>query len=185
MNTTDIAAPSTTVQTFLGVKFDPLHPDIRDINIIDIAHGLSQLCRFNGQTKTFYSVAQHSVIVASHVRPEHRKHALLHDASEAYLTDLPTPLKRLPEFKPYRDAEAYLQRLIYTAFGLDPIEPEEIAIVDKRVFVTEARDLMREPIRYMDLYPYRARINPLPPEAAKALFLDCWHQLELETTNER
>ncbi len=90
---------SPYVSTFLGNRFFLEQPRIDDVAIEDIAHGLAYQCRFNGQTKTFYSVAQHSLMVMSLV-PEHIQFsALLHDAAEAYLGDMVKPLKNLfPEF---------------------------------------------------------------------------------------
>ena len=81
------------ITTFTGKKIDLRNPQPRDITIRDIACGLSKICRFGGQCSEFYSVAQHSVLVAHLVRPEYRKYALLHDATEAYLGDVIKPLK--------------------------------------------------------------------------------------------
>src|SRR5438552_3035736 len=108
------------IQTFTGKKFFPLEPNADDICIEDIAHSLSMQCRFNGHSKQFYSVAQHSVLIASWWfgdYPKLAKYALLHDASEAYLSDIPRPLKQLPEFEFYKKAEQLLQDLIYAKFG--------------------------------------------------------------------
>ncbi|MFH1495895.1 MAG: phosphohydrolase, partial [Pseudomonadota bacterium] len=93
------------VSTYLGNRFYPLEPRIDDVAIEDIAHGLAYQCRFNGQTSAFYSVAQHSLIVASLVPEELRFAALLHDAAEAYLGDMVKPLKvLLPSFSEIEDS---------------------------------------------------------------------------------
>src|SRR5574343_449470 len=77
--------PTTYISTFKGNRFWPQEPRIDVIDIEDIAHGLAYQCRFNGQTRAFYSVAQHSLMVMALVPPAERFAALLHDAAEAYL----------------------------------------------------------------------------------------------------
>ncbi|MGV8136511.1 MAG: hypothetical protein AB2L20_14980 [Mangrovibacterium sp.] len=94
------------IQTFTGKLIDPLNPDPDQICIEDIAHALSNICRFGGHSRMFYSVAQHSVRCSQHFNetdPEALA-ALLHDASEAYLMDIPSPIKhRLPEYLAVED----------------------------------------------------------------------------------
>ena len=75
-------AETTYISTYLGNRFWPTEPRIDRIDIEDIAHGLAYQCRFNGQTSAFYSVAQHSIMVASILPPHLHKAALLHDAVE-------------------------------------------------------------------------------------------------------
>lgn len=108
------------VQTYTGARFYPLEPDAELIRIEDIAHSLSMQCRYTGHTARFYSVAEHSVVLARefHTGWHYRLVALLHDASEAYLSDVPRPLKRLPEFAFYREAEDRLQEMIFDKFCL-------------------------------------------------------------------
>jgi uncharacterized protein len=82
------------MQTYTGLAFWPLDPRPDEIRLVDIAHALSKLCRYGGQCLSFYSVAEHSLLVASKA-PDHLKLvALMHDASEAYLLDIPRPIKR-------------------------------------------------------------------------------------------
>ena len=76
------------VSTFSGGRFHPLKPRIEEVRIEDIAHALSLKCRYSGQCARFYSVAEHSVLVAALVEPRWQPAALLHDAGEAYLADL-------------------------------------------------------------------------------------------------
>jgi uncharacterized protein len=135
------AIKSDWIQTYTGKKFFPLDPNIEDICIEDIAHSLSMQCRFNGHSKEFYSVAQHCVVMARlwfPEEPELKLYALLHDASEAYLSDIPRPLKHLPQFNFYRDAETTLQALIYIKYGLIPVEPERIKRADNEILGEEA-----------------------------------------------
>ncbi len=121
-----------------GSGLDPFNPRIEDIRITDIARGLSNESRYNGQTFFHYSVGQHSIILSYACKEENALYALLHDASEAYLKDLPKPLKMKPEMQPYRDAEKVLQSLIYRKYDLDPEgEPDEIKWMDRAIWGNE------------------------------------------------
>src|ERR1039457_6405429 len=114
------------IGTFSGLRFWPLAPNPDDILIADIAHALAHQCRFGGHAWKFYSVAKHSVHVSQLCPPEHALWGLLHDASEAYLVDLPRPLKLLPEFAPYREAERRSQRAVAVRFGLPEEQPASV-----------------------------------------------------------
>ena len=107
------------IQTYSGIAFFPMEPDPELILLPDIAHALSNQCRFSGHVRKFYSVAQHCVEVANllKVQPPHIQLAgLLHDASEAYLVDLPKPLKRkMPD---YVTVEKGMMEAISKRFGL-------------------------------------------------------------------
>lgn len=173
------------IQSFTGKKLFPLDPRNEDICIRDIAHSLSNICRFAGQVLNFYSVAQHSVLV-SYMSGPFAEHGLLHDASEGCgLGDLVKPIKRLDAFAGYREAEARMQTLIYRKFGLDPVEPEEVKEADTRIFATEARDLrsITHPDWVAPCAPYPFTIIPLPPKEAEALFLDRFKELMLKRHN--
>lgn len=88
------------IETRSGIIFHFLDPQPEEIKIEDIAYALANQCRFNGHCNRFYSVAEHSVLVAALVEQEDRLAALLHDASEAYLSDIPSPIKQfLPDYK--------------------------------------------------------------------------------------
>lgn len=134
------------VQTFTGKAFFPFDPRVEDICIEDIAHALSNICRFNGQVRTFYSVAQHSVAV-SRMTDTDRLRWLLHDASEAYLGDMVSPLKHDPRLgEAYRAIEAKVQRVIHQKFGLGEVEHDAaLHKADLVMLATEARDLMAKP----------------------------------------
>lgn len=116
-------------QTNKGIKFHPGYLTPENINISDISHSLSLLCRFNGHCNNFYSVAQHSVMCSFIVNKEHALSALLHDATEAYISDVPTPIKRLiPEIAEF---ENYLwSDIISKAFGLPKSLPPEVKKAD-------------------------------------------------------
>ena len=100
----------TWIQTHSGIAFDLLKPTPDMIVIDDIAHALSNLCRFTGHSK-FYSVAQHSRLASFMVSEQFALQALMHDASEAYLTDISAPLKALPCMAEYKKLEAKLEEL--------------------------------------------------------------------------
>lgn len=88
------------ILTFSGERFYPFSPAPEEVKTKDIAHALANICRFNGHTRGFYSVAAHSVHVSRLVPPEFALEALLHDAAEAYVGDMVRPLKRgLPAFE--------------------------------------------------------------------------------------
>lgn len=139
------------ITTYTGKRFSPLHPDPDDVDIEDIAHALSQICRFGGHTKEFYSVAQHCYYVAELVEEwllsisRYWKkgvvaQALLHDASEAYLGDVVTPVK--VTMGDYKRAEALLQAAIFEGLGLyAPVPFGEVCVAikkaDQRMFLTE------------------------------------------------
>jgi len=179
------ATTTDWIMTASGRPFWPLEPRLQDIAIEDIAHHLSNLCRFTGAVRLFYSVAQHSVEVSQAMAPHlltgrHRSlalYGLLHDASEAYLTDVPRPLKHDAHFSYYRVAEARLQRVIYAVFELDPDgEPAELKLVDRRMLRTEQRDLMPPPAldeRREDVEPFSFHLNaPWSPAQARRRFLE-------------
>ncbi|MBF0309206.1 MAG: phosphohydrolase [Magnetococcales bacterium] len=160
------------IQTFSGRAFWPLQPRMEDIDIQDIAHSLAMLCRFNGHGRIFYSVAEHAILVSRLVSPPHAPWGLLHDASEAYLTDLPKPVKRqLPD---YTHCEERLQALIAKRFHLDWPLPTAVKHADMVALSTEKVALMAaEPLTWGEL-PSPADptlIRGYPPLEAKQLFL--------------
>lgn len=170
-------------RTHNGLHVHPLEPKAEEISIFDIARSLSHLCRFLGHTTAFYSVAQHSVLVSKFVPPEDALWGLLHDASEAYLADLPAPIKRDAKMITYRMAEGRLMVTICQRFGLRPEMPRSVIIADKALLATEFRDVttMRDLKWIIDecgVPPLaNLRIEPLMPESAKRLFLDRWVEL--------
>lgn len=83
------------IETISGAMFDYTKPEV---NVVDVAHGLAYICRFGGHVRRFYSVAEHSILVARMVEalnPDLAVAALWHDAHEAYIGDLPSPLKKI------------------------------------------------------------------------------------------
>jgi hypothetical protein len=115
---------SNWIQTYTGKKFDVDNLTASMFDIEDIAHALSMLCRYNGHSRYFYSVAEHCVIMSYNVEPSIAIHALLHDAAEAYITDVPKPFKHLLEG--YADLERHIMLGVYDALGvLLPTSGEE------------------------------------------------------------
>lgn len=162
------------IQTYSCKKFNPLIPDPTLICIEDIAHSLSMQCRFAGHCKEFYSIAQHCVLVSYLSDTKDALHGLLHDASETYLIDVPTPLKHSGKFKEYLSVEKSLQDIIYKKFSLYPSEPKSVAKADKVMLATEARDLMSpvHPEWVNKEKPVPFKIQPLSPRDAENLFMD-------------
>ena len=169
------------IQTYTGQYFDILNPKVRGVNIVDIAHALSQLCRFTGHTSKFYSVAQHSVTVSRHVPKGMELDGLLHDASEAYMADISRPLKHAPEMSRYRTAEKTLSRVIERRFGLSA-EPKEVKHVDRRMCATEMRDLMGStPYDFgLGVVPFDFIIRGQYPLEAEEEFLERFYELRFE-----
>lgn len=131
------------IVTRTGTTFYALDPRPEEIHLEDIAWALAHQCRFSGHTSKFYSVAQHSCLVHDLVDDEHKPWALFHDASEAYLIDVPRPLKRSPGFEMYLEAEERLMAAISERFALDGTMPHEVKDADLKLLVTEQRDLMK------------------------------------------
>jgi hypothetical protein len=170
------------IQTYTGKKFFPLNPNVSDICIEDIAQALSNICRFNGHCKHFYSVAQHSVIVSYMCNEEYALQGLLHDSSEGSgLGDWASPVKNSGEFENYKFYEKQLQEMIYKKFNLPIKEHPSVKEADIRVLATEARDLMQplHPDWNQPAEPYNFTITPLPPKEAKELFLFRFKELVL------
>ena len=134
------------IQTFLGRRVNLTAPRADEISILDVAHHLSRLCRFTGATKRYYSVAEHCIHVSRLVPPEHAFWGLLHDASEAYLGDMATPLKRL--LPAYREIEHRFMRVICDRFELAHEEPPIVKLADRALLAAEALALLRDPTGY-------------------------------------
>ena len=168
-------------QTFTGKTFYPMDPRPEDICIQDIAHQLALKCRFGGACRTHYSVAQHSVTVSRYLPDRLKKRGLMHDADEAYMPDFITGTK--PLFPGAVEMAAAIMECVAVKFDLEPLTPEDKAIIkdiDRRLLVTEARELMSRPEkRWEDIpgNPIDIPINPFPWHIAKIQFLDTFEHL--------
>jgi uncharacterized protein len=172
--------PNGWIQTYTGKKFYPQRPTPESIDIIDIAHALSNQCRFTGHTREFYSVAQHCVLVSYLCKKGNALYGLLHDLSEAYIVDLPSPIKRLPELAGYRLLEKKIQRAIYDKFGLLQEEPIDVKEADLFALGIESNSLMSPFHSEWKLpvdVPCFLHTQPLAPKDAKAEFLNRFDQL--------
>ena len=153
------------ILTYRGLKVYPLDPKPSSIDIGDIAHALSNTGRFTGHSRRFYSVAQHCCHVSDCLSPDIALWGLLHDGAEAYIADVSTPLKHLPDMAPYREAEAKLQKMIYRKFKLTGPEPIEVKEADTYVFKQEWVCIMGQN-GTTDLH-----ITPWTPSLAETAFL--------------
>jgi uncharacterized protein len=159
------------MQTYTGKQFWPLDPRASEICIEDIANSLSKQCRYAGHCKEFYSVAEHSVYVSMCVPPELAKCALLHDATEAYVVDVPRPLK--PWLKEYKEIEDRVWVQVAAYFGLPETMPEAVHIADNAVLLAEKEQIMEaSPAAWqVQGVPADVTIACLSPSAARDLFM--------------
>lgn len=168
------------MQTFTGLAFYPMDPRLEDINIEDISHALSMLCRYGGHTDRFYSVAEHCVHMSRAIEPEHALWALLHDATEAYMGDLIRPLKRaMPNYVVWEDN---LMDHICAKFGLEPGMPDAVKKLDTHILVNERAELMRPApqawVAIEDMQPHpHIEIVGWEPEVAKYEYLKRFEEL--------
>lgn len=161
------------IKTYTGIMFDPLNPNADLINIADIAHALSMLCRANGHFKSFYSVGQHSINCMNEARARNYSQrvqlaCLLHDASEAYLSDITRPVKA--ELPRYREIEKPLQMMIWQKWLGDSLTEEEESLVfriDNDILAHEF--LMLMDTKLIDQVPLLASV----PEYAFRGFASC------------
>ncbi len=128
------------IQTFTERQFWPLDPKPEDVCIEDIAHSLSLTCRYGGHCKRFYSVAEHSIHVATGVEMGGGDYleclrALLHDAGEAYLCDIQRPIK--PFIIGFAEIEARVEEAIGEAFNIEMVKSPLIKDIDTRIVVDE------------------------------------------------
>jgi uncharacterized protein len=176
------------LETYSGRKIFPLAARVSEIKIEDIAHALSNICRFAGHTNLFFSVAQHSVLVAE--LSNNKMEGLLHDATEAYLVDIPRPVKlALPQYKEY---EANLCKVIFRAFKLQYPIPEDVLLADEIMLEAEHKRLLKSEIEWEEL-PDEYRkikdfeklaesviIDPFLPKDAEKLFLEAFERYSKE-----
>lgn len=178
------------MHTASGKAFPFMEPGIADIDIHDIAHSLSMQCRFNGHIRWFYSVAEHSVNVSNEVDEQYAMAALLHDASEAYIGDLVSPLKaKLPDYQEIEHRLDHTIRRRYQIESYDPIQDDEVKRADRAMCVLEGRALLPNPslvdewdFSHNPLFSTTRKshvLRGLSPEAAKMSFLKRFDELML------
>lgn len=166
------------MQTATGRKFWPLDPKPDEVFIEDIAHSLSLQCRYAGHCLRFYSVAEHSVLMARKLRWEGvdvALWALLHDASEAYLVDVPRPVK--PFLAGYKAAEAKVMAAICDRYSLAREMPAVVHDADNRIIADELVNLV--PMEWHGRHdsPLGVRLRYWTPEEAEIEFLATFEAL--------
>lgn len=162
------------IQTFTGRQFWPLDPRPEDVDILDIAHALSMKCRYSGHCRRFYSVAEHSVLVSRIVPEAHAKAGLLHDAAEAYLPDVPRPVK--PRLAGFKEVERKVEAAIAEALDVAWPWSDQVHVADTRILADEKEQLMARPPAPWDLpfSPAGVTIEGWDPEQAKWQFMRRW-----------
>jgi uncharacterized protein len=181
-----IPAPGPYLQTVSGRRVNPFDPDPDQIDIGDIGRALANQCRFGGHCRVFYSVAQHSVIVSQIVERrggdvEDVFAALMHDASEAYLGDMPHPVKhRSPLGAAFRAAEEHLERALRERFGIRADVPE-IKRADRALLATERRAFSAETWHWPELDGVEAldlELEAWSPDEAERAFAARYAELD-------
>jgi hypothetical protein len=174
------------IQTFTGRRVNPFAPNPDQIVIEDIAQALANQCRFGGHCRVFYSVAQHSCLLADLIGEEigAQLWALLHDAAEAYLVDLPHPLKHRSALgATFRAVEAPLEAVILARFGLPSEPPPRLKEIDRALLAAEKRVLAASGWEWpelVDVEPADLIIDPWLPARAAAEFLARFERLNRE-----
>ncbi len=157
------------IRTFTGLDMDVFNPTMSMICIEDIAHALANQCRFGGHLPKFFSVAQHCCLCASMVPDEYKLETLLHDASEAYLLDIPTPIKK--GLTNYYKIEHNLMAVIAKKFGFEWPINKVVKEVDESALQFEWEFLMME-------QPTKIPFECWSPVKAERLFLEIYHKLK-------
>ena len=174
------------ITTYTGKHFDPVNPDMTQVDIQDIAHSLSMICRGNGHVKTFFSVGQHCINAAREAIERGYSQrvilaCLLHDACESYMSDVPRPLKAsMPE---YVHIENKLLELIYEKFLGSNLTPEETAMVkqiDNDLLYYDLKELLGE-ISSESSPKLSIELNYqlIPFAQVEQAYLDIYHQYKL------
>jgi hypothetical protein len=180
--------PSPFIETATGRRFQPLDPVMSEISIEDIAHSLSNQCRFAGFTREHYSIAQHSVHVAELLESWGAPRdvvfwGLMHDTEEGLgIPDLPSPIKNDPEFWFYREAQRLVMSAICRRYDMSPEQPAIVKRADMVMLATEVRDLMpNKSEHWYELFaeydPLPDHIEPWPIGAGKTRFLFKFREL--------
>lgn len=170
----------SSITTLNGKYFDILKPEEYEYEIEEIASSLSNLCRYTGHVNSFYSVAEHSVLVSRLVPDSLALAGLLHDASEAFLGDVSSPLKKLlPEYKKIEDN---VQKAIFNHFGLDYPMSDEIHVADKKMYWQERQEVANNGIKDTLWHQDRGAARKvkalgMSPHMAKRMFLARYKQI--------
>lgn len=178
------------ITTFTGKHLNPMEPDKEAIDILDIAHALSLICRGNGQVKTFFSVGQHCIHCALEAQARGYSDrvilaCLLHDASECYMSDVPSPFKMF--LKDYQETEEKLLNIIYEKFLGETLSGEEAAHVnevDKDMLYYDLKELLGEVLdRDEPQMKTDFSYQVLPFEAVEQRYLELFYQYSQRKNN--
>lgn len=168
------------MQTRSGKAWHFADPRVEDVSLFDIAHALSNLCRFGGHTAHFYSVAEHSVYVSMVVPPQFALQGLMHDATEAYVVDVPRPLKHMLG-SAYAELEDNAWRVVAEKFSLPYELDPSVKAADNSVLLAERDALLQTPpIEWLwarDVEPAPVKIECLTPRVACEFFLRRFYEL--------
>ncbi|WP_110648730.1 phosphohydrolase [Salinicola peritrichatus] len=166
------------ITTHSGLSVHMASPTPQMIDPSDIGRSLSRICRFGGHTRQHYSVAQHCVLASQFVPVEHQLTALMHDATEAYVGDMVSPLKAMiPAFKGVEDR---FWTAIATRFGLPSAMDPCIKNIDLILLATERRDLLCEGEAWDCLegvVPLPIHIQPWPMDHAYQQWMARFNEL--------
>lgn len=183
------------MQTFTGRAFYPIDPSPEDVDIVDIAHALSHLCRYNGHVERFYSVAEHCVLLSELVSRDNALWALLHDATEAYVGDMIRPLKQhQPDYVAAEDRVMMAialrfgiassgHRVVHPQYRLGSMVglsmPDEVKDADTRILLDERAALLAAPPQdwAVEGEPFGITIEGWPPIEAERRYLRRFHEL--------
>ena len=171
------------IELLNGQMFSFVEPDETEISIEELAHVLSNICRFAGHVNRFYSVAQHALNVSLIVDPVHAKTALMHDTAEGFTNDIVTPLKSLvPTF---REIENRIEASMAVRFGFDFPLPEQVKWADLAMLKIEKDELKPSAscwgiLEGVDVEPIRhlVRMEPMTPSEACEAFLQRWEEVK-------
>jgi len=176
-------ASKAYIATFTGKKFFLLAPRMEDIDIIDIAHATAMQCRWTGHSKHHYSIAQHSWY-CSFLGPEDEAlERLMHDGSEAYISDMNRPLKHYTDAgTAYMKVEEPLQRMIYEAFACKTTEPPSVKIADNLMLYAEKAQIVGYKFAEAEQWSAKEEAAPIiieqwSPEYAEKKFLERFREL--------
>lgn len=169
------ASITPTILTIHGTYFDFEQPQRSEIDVEMIAHALSNLCRFTGHSRHFYSVAQHAVLVSWLTPPKFAYQGLHHDDAEAFVGDMASPLKKM--LPGYKEVEQRVEAEVFRRMGLPAKLAPDVKRADLIALRTEQRDLMNKKgglwTSLDGIEPAEGlHIEPLPPREAMELFLN-------------
>jgi hypothetical protein len=166
------------MQTYTGRQFWPLDLRPEDVDVLDIAAALGKLCRYGGHCLRFYSVAEHCALMARHAPPEAKLAALMHDAAEAYLVDVPRAIK--PTLHGYEAIEERVLQVICARFDIDYPFPPVVKELDNRILNDESRQNMAPhpaPWTHQEVgNPLGIELEFWGPGLARSQFLSAFHE---------